>query len=215
MPIICPTITAETEVDYKAQMAKVVPFAKRIQIDLMDGQFTPNLSVLPKDIWWPVGLAADIHLMFKQPLEAVRAVLSHEPKLIIIQAEADGSFEEVHDLCRHRNIKIGIALLAKTQPSVIKRVLNKIDHVLIFSGNLGHQGGSHADLSLLEKVEYLKGKNPDLEIGWDGGVNNLNVSELVAGGVDVLNVGGYLQSAQDPERTYNALARIADETGTT
>jgi pentose-5-phosphate-3-epimerase len=54
-----------------------------------------------------------------------------------------------------------------------------------------------------------------LEIGWDGGINDRNISQLVFGGVDVLNVGGYIQNANNPERAYNSLFRIADETGTT
>jgi pentose-5-phosphate-3-epimerase len=215
MAIICPTITAETSADYKSQLEKVTSFAKRIQIDLMDGAFTMNRSVLPEEAWWPVGMHADLHLMFKDPLEATRTLVAHQPSLIIIHAEAKGSFRQVYELCKHKNVKIGIALLASTKPDVIKDVLAEIDHVLIFSGNLGHQGGSFADLSLLEKVDYLKDKNSQLEIGWDGGVNNRNVSELITGGVDVLNVGSYLQSAADAEKAYTDLFRIAEETGTT
>jgi pentose-5-phosphate-3-epimerase len=86
---------------------------------------------------------------------------------------------------------------------------------LIFSGNLGYQGGSVADMQLLEKVDLLKKHKPNLEIGWDGGVNDQNVAELVLADVDVLNVGGFLQTSANPVATYHALSRIADETGTT
>lgn len=215
MPVICPTITAETSAEYKRQIEKVTAFSKRIQIDLMDGHMAPNKSITPGEIWWPAGFKADIHLMFKTPLAAVKEALRHQPSLIIIHAEADGDFEEVLELCRHKNVSVGIALLPETRAEIIKPVLNKIDHVLIFSGNLGHQGGSHADLSLLEKAEYLKAYNAELEIGWDGGINNRNISQLVLGGVDVLNVGGFIQHAEDPEKAYNSLFRIAEETGTT
>lgn len=215
MPIICPTITAETPADYKRQVERISKFAQRVQIDLMDGKFTPNRSVLPKDVWWPVGWQADIHLMFKDPLPAVREVLVHQPHLIIIHAEADGDFETIYKACRDKSIKLGLALLASTKAEAIKDALGKIEHVLIFSGNLGYQGGSHADLSLLDKINYLKECNPELEIGWDGGINQRNVSELVFGGVDVLDVGGFIQSADNPEKAYNDLFRIAEETGTT
>jgi len=86
--------------------------------------------------------------------------------------------------------------------------------VLIFSGNLGEYGG-HANFDLLNKVDFLRQHKPELEIGWDGGVNLQNISQLAAGGVDVFNVGGFLQTAPDPEHEYLALERIAEETGTT
>ena len=87
-----------------------------------------------------------------------------------------------------------------------------IDHVLIFSGNLGSYGG-HANLDLLHTVRYLKNHKPGLEIGWDGGINSQNVAQLVFGGVDVLNVGAFIQNAENPEKAYLALDRIASETG--
>jgi ribulose-phosphate 3-epimerase len=162
----------------------------------------------------PTILATDIHLMFKDPLPAAKQLVSKSPHMIIAQAESDGDFDKLHDLCRHLNIKLGLALLPATQPQLIESAINKIDHVLIFSGDLGSFGG-HADLNLLDKASYLKEKNPDLEIGWDGGINNRNISQLVFGGIDVLDVGGYIQNAEDPEKAYSALFRIAEETGTT
>jgi pentose-5-phosphate-3-epimerase len=54
-----------------------------------------------------------------------------------------------------------------------------------------------------------------LEIGWDGGVTDQNISQLAFAGVDVFNVGGFIQKAEDPEKAFHVLERIADETGTT
>lgn len=215
MPEICPTITAEKETDYKDQVEKIAGFAHRIQIDLSDGQFAPRRLVEPRKAWWPVGIKADIHLMFKDPSAAVKVVISHKPHLIIVHAEAAGNFEDFGNRCRANGIKVGVALLPQTQADVILPALPHIDHVLIFSGNLGFQGGSRANLALLEKARYLKEHKRTLEIGWDGGINDQNVSQLIFGGVDVLNVGGFIQKSDNPERAYESLKRIADETGTT
>jgi len=215
MSVICPTITAFSEDDYKKQMDSIVHVAHRVHIDLTDGSFAPTQTVAPKQAWWPVGFAADFHLMFKQPLPAIQELLEHKPNLIIVHAEAEGNYKDVADLCHQQGVKIGVALLAGTTAEHIVPALDHTDHVLIFSGNLGHQGGSIADLSLLDKVKMLKSLKPQLEIGWDGGVNDQNVVELINGGVEVLDVGGYIQHAQDPARAFNALQRIADETGTT
>ncbi|MGI0133798.1 MAG: hypothetical protein ACREBW_02415, partial [Candidatus Micrarchaeaceae archaeon] len=85
-----------------------------------------------------------------------------------------------------------------------------IDHVLIFSGHLGHFGGS-ADTRLLAKVRELRSLKPSVEIGWDGGVNATNAAELAAGGVDVLNVGGFIQHAVNPVQAYSYLEDLVQQ----
>ncbi len=214
-PIICPTITADDEQQYHLQMKKVADFAHRIQIDLMDGVFAPGPNVKPTEAWWPIGLKADIHLMYEEPLAAVKQLAKHRPHLVIVHAEAEGKFSDVAEVCLAHKIKIGIALLPKTAVSEIAKVLDNLDHVLIFSGSLGHQGGSRADFDLLQKVAAIKKLKSSIEVGWDGGINDQNVPTLVTAGVDVLNVGGYIQHSNAPHKAFEILQRIADETGTT
>jgi ribulose-phosphate 3-epimerase len=214
MPVICPSVLATDKDEYHQQMEKVARFAHRIQIDLTDGQFASSKTIKPEDAWWPVGVKADFHLMYKRPDNAINIILEHKPNLIIVHAEADGNFASFAKKCKELGIKCGVALLPQTPPSAIFEALPAIDHVLIFSGVLGKYGG-HANLDLLEKVHALKRRKPELEIGWDGGINNQNISHLVFGDVDVFNVGGFLQNSENPERDYMALARIAEETGTT
>lgn len=215
MPVICPTITATTQDEYRAQMAKVARFANRIQIDLTDGIFAKRRTVSPEQAWWLAGVKADFHLMYQKPMPAIETIMENRPNMIIVHAEADGDFNEVVNFIHDKGVKVGVALLPKTPVDVVEPALEKLDHVMIFSGNLGYQGGSQADIPLLHKVTYLKSREPDLEIGWDGGINDQNVARLVFGGVDVLNVGGFIQSADDPEKAYRVLERIAEETGTT
>lgn len=214
MPVICPSITAYSTDEYHQQVEKVARFAQRIHIDLMDGRFTKKANVTPEQAWWPVGFKADFHLMYKNPDKAVRVILQHRPNLIIVHAEADGQFARFADTCHRAGVKVGVALLQQSSPKLIIEALPDIDHVLIFSGDLGEYGG-RANLDLLKKAAVLKQAKPSLEIGWDGGINDQNLSQLAFGGVDVLNVGGYLQKATDPERVFQSLQRVADETGTT
>lgn len=215
MPLICPTITAENQHDYKTQLEKVAPFANRIQIDLTDGVFTEHKTVEASDVWWPVGALADIHLMYDDPLPAVELLAPHSPNLVIVHAEAHMDFKKIIKACDQASIKLGIALLPQTSVVDALPLLAEADHTMIFSGNLGYQGGSHADTALLNKVEEIKKHFPNMEIGWDGGVNDQNVAILSAGGVDILNVGGFIQNSPEPHRSFTALQRIADETGTT
>ena len=215
MPIICPAITAYSEDEYKVQIEKVVHFCQCIHIDLTDGVFTKEKTITPEQAWWPVGFKASFHLMYKNPAVAIKTILQHQPNLIIMHAEAEGNFQEMADLCHQHQVRVGLALLESTPAEKILPALNYVEHVLIFSGNLGYQGNSRVNLSLLEKVKLLKQHKPELEIGWDGGVSDQNVAELINGGVDILDVGGFIQRSDDPARSLNMLQRIADETGTT
>jgi ribulose-phosphate 3-epimerase len=65
-------------------------------------------------------------------------------------------------------------------------------------------------LKLLNKVTELRKLKPELEIGWDGGINVDNAKQLSEGGVDVLNVGGAIQKAEDPKAAYDKLRLTAN-----
>lgn len=214
MGVVCPTVTASSEETYKKQVERVAHFAHRIHIDVTDGVFAEPKTVDASKAWWPAGVKADFHLMCQDPEAAARALAKHHPHLLIVHAEAQGDFAVFARFCRDHEIKVGVAMLQKTMVDTIMPALEFTDHVLIFAGQLGHQGGQ-ADLHQLEKVQFLKQINPQLEIGWDGGISDQNISQLAFAGVDVFNVGSFIQKADDPLKTYHALQRIADETGTT
>jgi ribulose-phosphate 3-epimerase len=204
MAIICPTVLAREPHEFREQMERVGAFAQRLQLDITDGEFTP-LKTIPLDaMWWPRNLAVDVHVMFEQPAEVIDQLIAMRPNMVILHAEAKGSFVEMARKLHSASIKVGIALLPNTGPEGIKPAIEQIDHVLIFSGELGSFGGS-ADLGLLEKISHIRAMKSDVEIGWDGGVNDTNALQMVEGGVDVLNVGGYIHTAADPARAYRLL----------
>ncbi len=203
MAIVCPTVTAPDPHVFRTQLERIQSFSQRIHIDLADGIFAPKLLDV-SGIWIPPHMAVDIHLMYNRPLEILESVIALKPQLVIIHAESDGNFQRVVEALRTANIKIGVALLASTYVEVILSEIESIDHILIFSGNLGHFGGQ-ADLNLLSKVKKIIAQNKPIEIGWDGGINEGNVRQLAEGGVDVLNVGGAIQRADNPVDAYAKL----------
>jgi ribulose-phosphate 3-epimerase len=204
-PDICPTITAADSRDYRDQIERIATFAKRVHIDLADGVFAPTKLLDINDIWWPGGMLADLHIMYKNPLDILRSVIALRPQLIIVHAEADGKYVDLVKTVKAHGIEVGLALLPETPVEAVAPVLDETDHILIFSGNLGYQGGSEADLNLLSKVAAIRALKPTIEIGWDGGVNLTNAMQLVDGGVDVLNVGSFIQAADNPSNQYWAL----------
>lgn len=207
MAVICPTVLAGDAHDYQTQMNRIAPFAKRIQVDLADGVFAPIPTVALEQVWWPKDVKADLHLMYQKPKDYIDEAIRIKPHMVILHAESEGKFLGLADKLHNHDIKVGVALLKKTSTHVIKPSLEAIDHVLIFSGDLGKFGGV-ADLTLLQKVTQLKEWKADLEFGWDGGVNDDNVKKLKNGGIDVLNVGGYIQNAPEPAQQFTKLNQL-------
>ncbi len=212
-PTICPAVLAASPRDFREQMQHIAGFATRVHIDISDGIFAQNKTIPIDQIWWPGGMRADLHVMHKRPFDHLRSLLALHPQMIIVHAEADGDFEWFARRAHHQGVETGVALLPQTSPELLRQAIKDIDYVLIFSGNLGHYGGT-ADLSLLEKVKVLKHMKPQLEIGWDGGINVENARALVNGGVEVLNTGGFIQHADDPRAAYEQLVHAADSART-
>ncbi len=205
---ICPTITATDSHEYYDQMNRISSFARRIHLDVADGQFAPRKLIELDQLWWPGNVSVDVHIMYQQPFDYTELLIVQHPELVIVHAEAEGDFASFANRMHQHGIEVGVALLPKTRVDTIMSALDSIDHVLIFSGNLGFQGGSQVDLRLLKKVRDLKALKPRIEVGWDGGVNNQNIRTLVSGGVDVLNVGGYIQQSANAAQAYATLEAL-------
>jgi ribulose-phosphate 3-epimerase len=211
MPVICPTVLALEPHEYREQVERIVKFAERVHLDFMDGTFAPTRSPGLEQAWWPDGVKIDLHIMYQNPLDSVDTIIRLKPSLVIVHAEADGNFIELATALHDAGIKVGVALLQDTPVDEIKPALEHIDHVLIFSGDLGHFGGT-VQPALLSKVGAVKALNPEIEVGWDGGVNDTNAAALAQAGVDVLNVGGFIQKAADPQAAYATLERVLENT---
>ncbi len=208
MAVICPTVLATEPHEFREQMERISGFVKRVHIDLADGVFAPTRLMDIDKVWWPDGVKCDLHLMYETAKPFLDQIIELKPDLVIVHAESVGNFYDISRPLQEKGIKVGVAMLAHTEVDKIKPALKDIDHVLIFSGNLGHFGGT-ADLKLLEKVKLIRKANPKIEIGWDGGVNLDNAAELVAGGIDVINCGGAIQKATKPSSAYAKLEKIA------
>lgn len=209
MTVICPTILAKDADQFHAQLLKVMPFAKRIQIDLTDGKFAKAKTIALREVVLPKGIKSDLHLMYKMPGLQIKELVALKPHMVIIHAEGRGNFTNLAAVLHKFDIKVGVALLPETPIKNIEPALEHIDHLLIFSGDLGKFGGK-ADPSLLVKAQAAKEIKPSLEIGWDGGITDQNAHLLAAGGVDVLNVGGFIQKAKSPKAAY---AKIKEQLG--
>ena len=212
MSQIVPTILAETADDYKVQVERLQSFAKRVHVDLTDGEFAPRFTVGTDELWWPEGWEVDIHAMVARPAEYAQALVNLKPHMIVFHAESEGDILGLMQQLKGLGIKAGISLQRGTVPESVAPLIEAADHVMVFSGELGQFGGK-ASLMQLEKIRLIKRINQAVEIGWDGGVAVDNAYNLTQGGVDVLNTGGAIQKAADPAEAYKKLVAEINKHG--
>ena len=200
---IVPTILTNDPQVFAEQLQAYPQFAKRIQIDLMDGTFTADKSLPESTIaGLPQGVSFDLHLMSARPSDHLAHLLRLNPSLCILHAEASEDLSPFFSEFKKAGIKSGLALLPGTYPGLVKAYIEAVDHVLIFAGSLGKQGGQ-ADLLQMEKIK----------LGWDGGANLTNVRALAHADLNVINVGSAISKAQDKKAAYNQLVEESKKRG--
>lgn len=213
MTQIVPTITAMTPSEYADQWQTLSQFAERIHIDITDGEFAPSHTVNLNQIYWDRGETVqqiDLHLMMRRPIDWLDQIVSLAPDLAIFHAESDNAsvnLPRIFEHLRKFNIRVGVALLPETIPEQAAGAIKLADHVLVFGGHLGYQGGT-ADLDQLEKVASIRELSPGAEITWDGGANSNTVAQIAAAGVDIINVGSAVMKSTNPEKSYQDLQQM-------
>lgn len=212
MAAIVPAILTDDPAVFQAQLEEYKLFSRRIQIDASDGTFAPSATVPLNNVQFPDGLTLDIHVMSARPSEHLATILALKPALCIIHAEVDDNLAGLTTELHAAGIKVGLALLKGTFPGKVKDLITNVDHVMIFAGDLGHQGGA-IDMLQIEKVPLIRAIKPDVEIGWDGGSNLSNVRALAHAGVDVINVGSALSRASDKAAMYQSLVAESEKKG--
>ena len=214
MITIAPSILAPDLNSFAVQAELFSTFAKRIQLDIVDGNFAPtrtiqlnNIDKLPSNetIW-------DFHMMVETPSKTTQDVVRLKPNLCIFHAEVDERLQPIFENLHSSGIRVGVALLPGTYPGDLRTIIGSVDHVLIFAGSLGRQGGT-ADLLQLEKVEIIRSINPNVEISWDGGANVSNIRAIANSGLNVVTVGSAISHSSDPATTFKELNTEADRPG--
>ena len=209
MASVAPTINATTPEDYARRINNVKGFATRLHVDVGDGVFTDVKTVGLSQVYDIDGVPLDLHLMMAHPESQIENIISLQPQLVIVHYEADFDREPFFKELRSMDIKVGLAINVETMVVQVRDILPTLDHLLVFTGKLGHNGGEfRADC--LEKIAQARGINPDLEISVDGGLNQETGRLAVEAGANLLDVGSFIHDAPDPEIAYIAVEAIAE-----
>ncbi len=183
--------------------------ADMIHIDVMDGNFVPNLTFGPcviKALRKETKLPFDVHLMVKNPEIMIPWFAEVGADIITVHAEVckhlDKTLATIHDY----GIKSGVSLNPSTNEDCLKYILDKLDLILIMSVNPGFGGQTFIE-SQLTKIaavkELIDGK--DIEIEVDGGINPMTAAECIAAGADILVAGTAVFVGGEYQKNINSL----------
>ena len=165
--------------------------ADYVHIDVMDGQFVPNLTFGPpviKCIRKCTKLVFDLHLMIDKPERYIEDFVKATIHLhrVIQQIKSFG-------------VKAGISLNPSTPEEVLKYVINDIDMVLVMSVNPGF-GGQKFIPAVIEKIKAIKKMRADIDIEVDGGITDETIKVCADAGANIFVAGSYVFSGDYKER---------------
>lgn len=179
--------------------------ADYIHIDVMDGNFVPNLTFGPpiiKAIRKYTDLPFDVHLMIDSPERYIKDYYNAGADIITVHAEASTHLHRTIQEIKALGVKAGVSINPATSVEAIKYIINDIDLVLIMTVNPGFGGQSFID-SCVPKIKQVKELNPNILIEIDGGINSETAKICVDNGANMLVAGSYIFSGDYKERIQN------------
>ncbi len=174
-----------------------------IHIDVMDGQFAPNITygpIIVEACKRTSNLVLDVHLMIEKPDLIIPEFAKAGADYISVHQEACTHLHRSLQLIKSFNVKAGVALNPATPLSSIKWVVDQLDFVLIVSVNPGF-GGQKFIESSIDKIkalsQLLKEKNPDAIIQVDGGINKDTIKSVSKAGATSFVAGSAIFNAKN------------------
>ena len=166
--------------------------AEYIHIDVMDGQFVPNISFgMPviKAIRPVTDKVFDVHLMIEEPVRYIDEFVDAGADIITVHAEACKHLHRTIQVIKNHGIKAGVVLNPATSLSSIEEILPEVDMVLLMSVNPGFGGQKYIETTT-DKIRRLRAmiqeRNLKVDIEVDGGVTLDNAGMLIEAGANVL-----------------------------
>lgn len=185
--------------------------ADYIHIDMMDGDFVPNISFGPMVMASirPLTQAIfDCHMMISEPERYIPAVAEAGADIITIHVEATQHIHKAIQLIKSLDKKAGITLNPGTTIEAIKPVLSMVDLVLVMSVNPGFGGQTFIE-GALDRIKELdnirRQENYQYEIEVDGGINAETGLACKEAGADILVAGSYIFKNEDPKQAIQSL----------
>ncbi len=209
---------------HQVKIAQSIPQVTVVQIDILDGLFADNLSILPSDLFnLELGrLKADLHLMTEEPLDFVHELLINSKasarkksvpvRAVIAQVERMSYQDQYLEELEQNNFKKGLSLDIFTPlPAINEKIYPQLDYIQLMGIEAGFQGQQLKEI-VYQKIKDLKNyankKSLNFEIIVDGGVKLHNLKKIKEAGADSAAIGSSLWTAKEPKKIAKKIANI-------
>jgi ribulose-phosphate 3-epimerase len=186
--------------------------AQRIQVDVMDGHFVPNITMGPlivNAVRQCTTLPVESHLMISNPEQYIEEFAKAGADVIIVHQEASPHLHRIIQHIKATGKMAGVALTPSTPVIMLEDILSLLDLVLIMTVNPGF-GGQDFIPEMLPKITRLRqqitqrGLHCDIEV--DGGIHEVTVPLVVQAGANLLVAGSAVYNER--ESVAEAIARL-------
>ncbi len=188
--------------------------ADLIHLDIMDGNFVPNISFGPKmveSIKSITSLPLEVHLMIEKPEKHIESFIDAGGDIIIVHYETSKHLDRLIQTINEAGVKSGIALNPATPLSVIEYLINKIDVLLLMTVNPGF-GGQKFIPEMINKIEkarkIIDNQKKSISLAVDGGINLDNISKVIEAGAEIIVAGQIISKSANPEMTIKKIKNI-------
>jgi len=165
--------------------------ADRIQVDVMDGHFVPNLTFGPlvvEAVRRATSLPVEAHLMVERPEQFLEAFAKAGATLIEVQVEATTSLYRTVQTIKELGARAGVAINPATPVDALREILPYIDLINVMTVEPGFGGQKFIPHSP-EKVRRVRALSSEVEIEVDGGIDARTAPLVVKAGATVLVAG--------------------------
>ncbi|WP_073508033.1 ribulose-phosphate 3-epimerase [Streptobacillus notomytis] len=206
--IIAPSLLAADFSNLREEVKKIGETkAKWLHLDIMDGNFVPNISFgadLIKAIRPYSNLHFDAHLMVEKPEWYIETVAKAGVDSITIHVEATKHLHRALQLIKSHGVKAGVSINPATNIDFLDNVIEELDLILVMSVNPGF-GGQKFINTMCQKIRRIREKFPHIDIQVDGGINDKTSVLVKEAGANILVAGSYVFSGNYDEKVNSLL----------
>jgi len=214
---ICPSILSADFARLGDEIAQVARAgADFLHVDVMDGQFVPDLTfgpILVRAMRRLTSLPLDVHLMIVEPLRHLEAFAAAGADHLIVHLEAVEDPVKAMRAIRARGLRAGLSIKPKTPLPRYLDALPECDLALVMTVEPGKGGQPFLEDSpprIAAVREAIDRGGLDCLLGVDGGIGPETVARAARAGADTFIAGNSIFAAPDPVSALRAVRRAAE-----
>jgi len=218
---IIPAVLPHDFAELEDKISSIVGMVKTVQIDVCDGQFTPQASwpyrkpdenfrkILDEENGLPgwEKLDFEIDLMANRPEELVADWLKAGAARLVIHAESNGDIAKAIAAVEN-DLEVGLALNIEMPLEILEPRISQIKFIQCMGiDKIGFQGRDF-DSKVIAKVGLIREKYPEMIISVDGGVSLENAAGLIEAGASRLVIGSAIFESDNPVEALNQFKKM-------